>query len=114
MVKIRIPSKSERNQQVKTKSTICAALYSFGLAVGVGAIMLIASSAHASLFASTGSDGNILAYTPSGTQSTFASGLSQPGGMAFDSAGNLFVTSGNGNITKITPSGVTSTFASGL
>jgi sugar lactone lactonase YvrE len=33
----------------------------------------------------------ILEYTPSGTQSTYASGLSFPRGLAFDSIGNFFV-----------------------
>ena len=59
--------------------------------------------------------GNIYEFTPSGAQSTFASGLNQPSGLAFDSAGNLFETDyGSGNIYEFTPSGVQSTFASGL
>jgi hypothetical protein len=49
-------------------------------------------------------------------QSTFASGLNHPVGLAFDSAGNLFVGAdeGSGNIYEFTPGGVQSTFASGL
>jgi hypothetical protein len=45
----------------------------------------------------------------------FASGLDEPYGLAFNSAGNLFVAdNGNGEITEITPAGTQSTFASGL
>jgi len=67
--------------------------------------------------------GSILQYTPTGTQSTFASGLSRPRGLAFDSAGNLFVNTnavvdvaGNlqGTILKFSPGGTASTFASGF
>jgi DNA-binding beta-propeller fold protein YncE len=49
-----------------------------------------------------------------GTSSIFAnSGLNGPDGLAFDSAGNLFVSNYLGNtVTKITPDGVSSLFAS--
>jgi hypothetical protein len=49
-----------------------------------------------------------------GVRTTFASGLSYPYALAFDSAGNLFVTepsSGGGHIDKFTPNGTRSTFA---
>jgi DNA-binding beta-propeller fold protein YncE len=36
--------------------------------------------------------GSISEYTPDGMQSTFASGLARPRGLAFDSSGNLFAT----------------------
>jgi hypothetical protein len=39
--------------------------------------------------------------------------LDDPGGLAFNSAGDLFATSG-GNIYEFTPGGAQSTFASGL
>jgi len=63
--------------------------------------------------------GFIYQYTPGGVQSTFASGLSRPRGIAFDHFGNLLVAtnscdvSGNcqGAIVQITPDGVQSTFA---
>ena len=46
---------------------------------------------------------------------TFASGLNNPQGMAFDSAGNLFVANGGGGtISKIIPDGTVSTFATGF
>ena len=67
------------------------------------------------LYVSNANTGNIFDYTPSGVQSTFASGLSYPQGLAFDSNDNLFVGNANtGNIYEYTPSGVGSTFASGL
>src|SRR5450631_1818474 len=75
-----------------------------------------ASSAQAqNLFVTTYS-GNIIEITPGGAQSTFASGLINPQGLAFDSAGNLFVASfvNGGNILEFTPGGTQSTFASGL
>ncbi len=59
--------------------------------------------------------GYIYEYTPSGVQSTFASGFNAPAGLALNSAGDLFVAdTANGTIVEITPGGVQSTFASGL
>ena len=67
------------------------------------------------------SNGDIIEITPGGVQSTFASGLIKvDGGLAFNSAGNLFVAEyGNGlgysgNIVEFTPDRMESTFASGL
>src|SRR4029434_320207 len=62
------------------------------LAIGT----LTANSEPGDLFASIdGAPGNgvgcIYKYTPNGVRSTVASGLSRPRGLAFDSAGNLFV-----------------------
>ncbi len=64
--------------------------------------------------------GTIYKFTPTGVRTTFASGLSEPAGLAFDRAGNLFVAdgfdmvTGHGNVYKFTPTGVRTTFASGL
>jgi sugar lactone lactonase YvrE len=58
-------------------------------------------------------DGSIFEYTPTGTQSTFASGLDHPRGLAVDSTGNLFAgtyNNVNGTVLKFTPGGVTSNF----
>jgi len=53
-------------------------------------------------------------FTTSGT-SVFASGLEFPTGLAFDSAGDLFVADTTaGDIYEYTPAGVRSTFATGL
>jgi sugar lactone lactonase YvrE len=79
-----------------------------------GAVLLNAANAPAqNLFVSVQSSGNIFEYTPGGAQSTFATGLAYPQGLAFDSAGNLFVADGN-SIYEFTPGGVRSTFAAGL
>ena len=51
--------------------------------------------------------------SPDGTVSTFATGLYNPDGLAFDVNKNLYVSSGN-SIQKIDPNGVVSTFAGGL
>lgn len=82
-----------------------------------GAIVLIASLRAQNLFVSDYSSGNIYEFTPGGTRSVFASGLNEPVGLAFDSAGNLFVAtqgSGTSAIYKFTPAGVKSTFATGF
>jgi sugar lactone lactonase YvrE len=90
-------------------------------------ISLICSSASAqNLFAvgvdptTGGVNGNIDEFTPNGVRTTFASGLAVPDGLAFDSAGNLFVADlgfgypDTGRIYKFTPAGVRTTFALGL
>jgi hypothetical protein len=78
-------------------------------------ILLTALAQGQNLFVSDWGSGNIYEFTPGGTQSTFASGLDHPVGLAFDSAGNLFEADhGSGNIYEFTPSGTCSTFASGL
>ena len=46
-------------------------------------------------------------------QSVFAAGLNVPGGLAFNTSGNLFVAAAvNGSIYQFTPSGTRTTFAS--
>jgi len=76
--------------------------------------MLIASSAPAqNLFVDTAGS-RITEITTGGAQSTFASGLSNPFGLAFNSAGNLFVAdNGSGNIYEYTTGGAQSTLRSG-
>ena len=67
------------------------------------------------LFVSQSYGGNIIKITPSGTQSTFASGLNYPEGLTFDNSGNLYVSvSYSGAILKIAPNGTQTTFATGL
>ena len=80
----------------------------------------LAFDASGNLFVSTlGNRPNdaILVFTPTGMESTFATGLNNPHGMAFDAAGNLFVAETirdtGGDILEFT-SGGRVVFASGL
>ena len=64
----------------------------FALAINAHAqnLYVSVSGAHCG-FNCTEFSGSISEYTPDGMQSTFASGLARPRGLAFDSSGNLFV-----------------------
>ncbi len=74
-----------------------------------------ANIALAQLYEADTGSGRILEFTPAGVESTFASGLDKPVGLAFDPSGNLYVSAaGSGKILKFTFGGVKSTFASGL
>ncbi len=81
-------------------------------------VILLASAPFAqagTLFVTDYYTNSIMEIAPDGTQSTFASGLQEPEGLAFDSSGNLYEADAvSGNIYKFTPTGVQSTFASGL
>jgi hypothetical protein len=82
-----------------------------------GAVMLIALGVQAQniFVVNYYYTGPIYEFTPGGAQSTFTSNSGEPEGLAFDSAGNLFVSEEfNGNLYKFTPGGVRSTFATGL
>jgi hypothetical protein len=102
--------------KAKFKPTLRVVRHSISGAVCSGAVLLMASGAPAqNLFEADGSSGNIFEFTTAGTKSTFASGLSDPLGLAFNSAGDLFETDyGSGKIYEFTQAGVRSTFASGL
>src|SRR5437773_2793001 len=63
------------------------------------------------LFVAEHVTGSILKFTPDGKKGTFATGISYPGDLVFDGAGNLFV-SGSGLIFKFTPDGTRSTLVS--
>ena len=58
--------------------------------------------------------GSVFRFTPAGGKTTFATGLGNPAGLAFDAQGNLFVGNDAGTIIKISPAGVKTVFASGL
>ena len=107
----------------KHMKTITNVIYPTLTAVLLG-ISASANGALNDLFASIGGNGQnggdfVYQYTPTGVQSIFASGLSRPGGVAFDHGNNLFVAINlggippnfQGTILKITPAGVQSTFA---
>ena len=84
-----------------------------GLAAGL--IPISARAAPGDLYEADFASGMIFKFTPDGTKSTFASGLSTPRGLAFDGSGNLFeADSGSGTIFKFTLAGTKSTFAAGL
>src|SRR6266513_207075 len=116
-----------KNELTKTtfKSALGVTCHLISRIVCLGAVILVCSSAPAqNLFVSSdAAGGNIYEFTPNGVRSTFASGLA--GALAFDKAGNLFVTTGyrddfgfpingSGKIYKLTPNGLRTTFASGL
>src|SRR5207302_2041940 len=64
---------------------------------------------------SNASDGVILKFTPDGRSSVFASNVSHPKGLAFDSLGNLYLAyPDRDSILKFTPNGKRTTFASGI
>ena len=85
---------------------------------GVLALIVLTARVHAAALAYTvfvtRDNNTIEKFTPEGVGSVFASsGLSSPQGLAFDSAGNLYVVNnGNNTIEKFTPEGVGSVFAS--
>jgi hypothetical protein len=93
---------------------VSAACRSFGGAFCAGAVLLISFSAEAqNLFVSR--DNTLYEFTSGGAYSTFATEPGDAVGLAFNSAGDLFVPdSDNGTITEIAPNGTPSTFASGL
>src|SRR5437016_2654656 len=71
----------------------------------------LAVDSEGNLFAVDGTGHNIYKFAADGTRSTFASGLSNPRDLAFDRAGNLFVTSAIGVLYKLTPSGARTSFS---
>ena len=79
--------------------------------------MFLGRSASAQiLFVAESSNGSITKVAPDGGTASFVgtgSGFHEPLGVAFDTAGNLYVADFTGNtIKKITPAGVISVFAS--
>jgi glucose/arabinose dehydrogenase len=93
------------------------------LLLSLGAIFALAITAHAqNLYVSANVPGGshaIFEFTPSGTQSTYASGLDNPRGLAFDSIGNLFATTAHeadnieiGRVLKFNLRNKVSTFGS--
>jgi sugar lactone lactonase YvrE len=93
--------------------------YLLGGAVCAGALLLASGASAQNLFVSDYTGQAVYEYTPGDAQSTFASGLNYPLGIALNSSGDLFVanTAQNGpggHISEITPNGTQSTFASGL
>lgn len=96
---------------------LCAVISATGtLLIGVAVPVLRAGS----LYVAIAGSGQIQQFTPGGVSSTFATGLSDPEGLAFDAQGNLFVANshypdfGAAEILEFAPGGAKSVFASGL
>jgi sugar lactone lactonase YvrE len=81
-------------------------------------VWMAASTKGADLFEGDAGSGNVYAFTPSGAQSTFASGFQSILGLGFNGAGDLFVEdfsiSTLGTIYEVGPNGTRTTFACGL
>jgi hypothetical protein len=90
------------------------ALFHLLVTVAGLATPLLPISVHAAsgdLFAADNGSGTIFNFTPAGTKTTFASGLSSPFGLAFDDSGNLFEGDvGSNTIFKFTPAGTETIF----
>jgi len=98
---------------MKSKNALCGLAMAVALQLG----MLASSGQAQNLFKTDLLSGSIYEFTPGGAQSTFATGLNNPTGLAFNSAGDLFeADSGSGNIYEFTNGVETEkgTFASGL
>ena len=91
--------------------------------LSLGAIFALVTAGHAqNLYVSANVPGGnhaIFEYTPTGTQSTYATGLNNPRGVAFDSIGNLFAAHGKapddhdiGRVLKFNPRNHVSTVGS--
>ena len=119
-----LESRAMKNKQTETKlrSGVGLTRHLISGILCLAAISLICARASAqNLFTvdvdptTGGFNGSIDEFTPNGVRSIFASGLTSPFALAFDSRGNLFVAdSGSGAVYKFTPAGVRTTFAVGL
>ena len=97
---------------MKTTSILRNQVITGTLYASVVLCVATAASAQNLFVESAVNPGSVYEYTPGGVPSTFTStGLNVPYGMAFNSAGNLFVASclddagSGGYITEITPGG---------
>ncbi len=97
---------------------IKANLLTLFLSAAACAVPMAAISAQAGagdLYEADFASGTIFKFTPEGVKSTFASGLTNLVGLAFDIHGNLFAAdSGTGTIFEFNPTAVQSVFAFGL
>jgi sugar lactone lactonase YvrE len=99
-------------------SAFATGAYPFGLAFDSSGNLFVSTECFAPELCAPGSD-TILKFTPSGAESTCATGLTNPRGLGFDSSGNLFVAESNpapdGDILKFPTCGGTPTvFATDL
>ena len=93
--------------------------------LSLGATFALVTTAHAqNLYVSANRPGGnhaIFEFTPNGTQSTYATGLNNSRGLAFDSIGNLFVTTAHdagrieiGRVLRFNPRNKVSTFGNAV
>ena len=98
-------------------SAFALGAYPTGLTFDSSGNLFVSTECFSPFFCEPGSD-TILKFTPTGAESTFATGLTYPRGLAFDSSDYLFVAEsipGGGDILKFPPGGGSPTvFASGL
>src|SRR5438105_14121624 len=84
-----------RSILTRTKSFI--ALVALVAASGFG---LSALAAPGDLYVTDLATGSVLVFAPDGTQRTFATGIGNPQGIAFDQSKNLYVATAVGRILK--------------
>jgi hypothetical protein len=87
-----------------------------GLALAWALSVVWSGDARAGLIVSNLGDGTLSQVGNGGGAATlFASGFSNPSGLAFDHAGNLYVANSNTNsVLEVGPGGVVTTFATGF
>jgi len=82
------------------------------IALTAGLFSINAQCAPGDLYETDLGSGTIFRFTPDGTKSSFASGLTAPVGLAFDGKGNTFIgDAGGGVVVKVAPDGIQSAFA---
>ena len=81
--------------------------YPWGRVLCASIVAFLGISSHAqNLFEADEGSGHIYSFNSGGVQSTFASGISLPSALAFNSQGNLFVASiPYADVVEITPNG---------
>jgi sugar lactone lactonase YvrE len=94
------------------RTTISRHLVLIAVALATGWLPNSARCAPGDLYETDLASGTVFKFAPDGTQSSVASGLSAPVGVAFDRRGNTFIgDAGGGAIVKIAPDGSQSVFA---
>src|SRR5947199_41870 len=93
------------------KSTFASEVSPYKMAVDGAGNLFVTQDVSSNLFVKGEVSPSIFKFTPDGKKGTFATGISYPGDLVFDGAGNLFV-SGSGLIFKFTPDGTRSTLVS--
>ncbi len=90
------------------------------LATSSGYITGLAVDSAGNLYYGNTGDGTVVKVAPDGTSTIFAMGLTQPAALAFNNAGDLFVSevpgygAGTGTILEFSPNGARTVFATGL